>query len=171
MLCIFNSSCFKASAMKRDSWLSSSIFKCQYAPQTKVLTAIFSLPHGDFLSIWCSSEFPPREEDGTLEYDAFTAAGWFLDTFAAANQSNAINLEITLIPSNMPQAMYAHQRTSLFVKLIANLHCFVPNICEGESSHAIFVNIHHDRSVGCWMDYVIQCFVLIHRAGKKLVPS
>ncbi|XP_052302698.1 nodulin homeobox isoform X2 [Populus trichocarpa] len=106
---------------------------------TKVLTAIFSLPHGDFLSIWCSSEFPPREEDGTLEYDAFTAAGWFLDTFAAANQSNAINLEITLIPSNMPQAMYAHQRTSLFVKLIANLHCFVPNICE-EQERNLFLH-------------------------------
>ncbi|KAB5527487.1 hypothetical protein DKX38_021334 [Salix brachista] len=106
---------------------------------TKVLTAIFSLPHGDFLSIWCSSEFPPREEDGTLEYDTFTAAGWFLDTFAAANLSNAINLEITLIPSNMPQAMYAHQRTSLFVKLIANLHCFVPNICE-EQERNLFLH-------------------------------
>ncbi|KAJ6343593.1 hypothetical protein OIU76_005352 [Salix suchowensis] len=106
---------------------------------TKVLTAIFSLPHGDFLPIWCSSEFPPREEDGTLEYDTFTAAGWFLDTFAAANLSNAINLEITLIPSNMPQAMYAHQRTSLFVKLIANLHCFVPNICE-EQERNLFLN-------------------------------
>ncbi|KAJ6329202.1 hypothetical protein OIU77_010807 [Salix suchowensis] len=106
---------------------------------TKVLTAIFSLPHGDFLPIWCSSEFPPREEDGTLEYDTFTAAGWFLDTFAAANLSNAINLEITLIPSNMPQAMYAHQRTSLFVKLIANLHCFVPNICE-EQERNLFLH-------------------------------
>lgn len=88
----------------------------------------------------------------TLEYDTFAAAGWFLDTFAAANLSNAINLEITLIPSNMPQAMYAHQRTSLFVKLIANLHCFVPNICEGEFSLTIFQNIHHDWSGGCCID-------------------
>uniref|UniRef100_A0A6N2N2A5 Nodulin homeobox N-terminal domain-containing protein n=1 Tax=Salix viminalis TaxID=40686 RepID=A0A6N2N2A5_SALVM len=106
---------------------------------TKVMTAIFSLPHGVFLSIWCSSEFPPREEDATLEYDTFAAAGWFLDTFAAANLSNAINLEITLLPSNMPQAMYAHQRTSLFVKLIANLHCFVPNICE-EQERNLFLH-------------------------------
>lgn len=152
MLCISNSLCFKASIMERDSWLSFFIFKYQYALQTKVMTAIFSLPHGDFLSIWCSSEFPPREEDATLEYDTFAAAGWFLDTFAAANLSNAINLEITLIPSNMPQAMYAHQRTSLFVKLIANLHCFVPNICEGEFSLTIFQNIHHDWSGGCCID-------------------
>ncbi|KAJ6686537.1 NODULIN HOMEOBOX [Salix purpurea] len=106
---------------------------------TKVMTAIFSLPREDFISIWCSSEFPPREEDATLEYDTFAAAGWFLDTFAAANLSNAINLEITLLPSNMPQAMYAHQRTSLFVKLIANLHCFVPNICE-EQERNLFLH-------------------------------
>ncbi|XP_020541226.1 nodulin homeobox isoform X3 [Jatropha curcas] len=106
---------------------------------TKVLTAIFSLPHGEFLSIWCSSELPPREEDATLEYDVFTAAGWFLDTFSSLDQSSAINLEITLIPSNMPQATYAHQRTSLFVKVIANLHCFVPNICE-EQERNLFLH-------------------------------
>ncbi|KAJ6390544.1 hypothetical protein OIU77_024703 [Salix suchowensis] len=47
---------------------------------TKVMTAIFSLPHGDFLSIWCSSEFPPREEDATLEYDTFAAAGCYVCT-------------------------------------------------------------------------------------------
>uniref|UniRef100_A0A2P2LQ09 Homeobox domain-containing protein n=1 Tax=Rhizophora mucronata TaxID=61149 RepID=A0A2P2LQ09_RHIMU len=97
---------------------------------TKVLTAIFLLPHGDFVSIWCSSELPPREEDATLEYDTFAAAGWVLDTFLSSNAPNTTNLGITLIPSNMPQPTYAHHRTSLFVKVIANLHCFVPNICE-----------------------------------------
>ncbi|KAJ9184038.1 hypothetical protein P3X46_007822 [Hevea brasiliensis] len=106
---------------------------------TKVLTAIFSLPHGEFLSIWCSSELPPREEDATLDYDLFTAAGWVLDTFSSLNLSNAIGIEIILIPSNMPQAAYAHQRTSLFVKVIANLHCFVPNICE-EQERNLFLH-------------------------------
>ncbi|KAG8656856.1 nodulin homeobox isoform X2 [Manihot esculenta] len=106
---------------------------------TKVLTAIFSLPHGEFLSIWCSSELPPREEDATLEYDLFTAAGWVLDTFSSLNLSNASDIEIILIPSNMPQAAYAHQRTSLFVKVIANLHCFVPNICE-EQERNLFLH-------------------------------
>ncbi|KAJ4828350.1 hypothetical protein Tsubulata_039054 [Turnera subulata] len=105
---------------------------------TKVLTAIFSLPHGDFLSIWCSSELPPREEDATLEYDTFAAAGWVLD-LSPQKPSNAINLEISLIPSSMPQAAYAHQRTSLFVKVIANLHCFVPNICE-EQERNLFLH-------------------------------
>ncbi|XP_015575672.1 nodulin homeobox isoform X2 [Ricinus communis] len=106
---------------------------------TKVLTAIFSLPHGEFLSIWCSSELPLREEDATLEFDIFIAAGWVLDTISSLNLSNALNSEITLIPSNMPQATYAHQRTSLFVKVIANLHCFVPNICE-EQERNLFLH-------------------------------
>lgn len=100
--------------------------------QTKVLTAICLLPQGEFLSLWCSSDLPTREEDATLCYDIFTAAGWVLETFLLFNHSNAMHLETMLIPSNMPQASYAHQRTALFVKVIANLHCFVPNICEGQ---------------------------------------
>ncbi|KAJ8748358.1 hypothetical protein K2173_002995 [Erythroxylum novogranatense] len=106
---------------------------------TTVLTAIFLLPHGDFLSIWCSSDNPPREEDATLEYDTFSATGWVLDTFSSLNESSKRNLEITLIPGNMPQATYSHQRTSLFVKVIANLHCFVPSICE-EQERNLFLH-------------------------------
>ncbi|WCJ21437.1 sequence-specific DNA binding sequence-specific DNA binding transcription factors [Euphorbia peplus] len=114
---------------------------------TRFLTAIFLLPHGEFLSIWCSSELPLREEDATLEYDIFTEAGLVLETFSLFN-SSAMNLETTLIPSNMPQASYAHQRTSLFVKVIANLHCFVPNICE-EQERNLFLN----KFLECmWMD-------------------
>lgn len=141
------------------SWLSTSLFSPPLPSlfclsflsnfidlQTKVLTAIFSLPHGEFLSIWCSSELPPREEDATLEYDLFTAAGWVLDTFSSLNLSNASDIEIILIPSNMPQAAYAHQRTSLFVKVIANLHCFVPNICEGQLLNVIW-NFHYKLDV------------------------
>ena len=99
--------------------------------QTKVLTAIFSLPHGDFLSSWCSSNLPLREEDASVEYDSFTAAGWLLDKRSSVGLPNGTNLEFTLNPNSMPQGSYEHQRTSLFVKVIANLHCFVPNICEG----------------------------------------
>lgn len=99
--------------------------------QTKVLTAIFSLPHGDFLSTWCSSELPVKEEDGSIEYDSFAAAGWVLDVFSSINPRNPPSLDFTAVSNNMSQASYAHQRTSLFVKVIANLHCFVPTICEG----------------------------------------
>lgn len=99
--------------------------------QTKVLTAVFSLSHGDFLSCWCSSDLPVKEEDATLEYDSFAAAGWVLDNFFSLGILHPKNLDFTLIPSIMAPASYAHQRTSLFVKVIANLHCFVPTICEG----------------------------------------
>ncbi|CAI0541962.1 unnamed protein product [Linum tenue] len=65
---------------------------------TKVLTAIFSLPHGEFLSIWCSSELPQREEDATLEYDAFAACGWVLN---ATKVSSPTFLETNLVSSSL----------------------------------------------------------------------
>lgn len=99
--------------------------------QTRVLTAIFSLPHGDFLSSWCSSELPVKEEDGSIEYDSFASAGWVLDIFSSTNLQNPTDIEFTVVSNSLQQASYAHQRTSLFVKVIANLHCFVPTICEG----------------------------------------
>lgn len=108
--------------------------------QTKVLTAIISLSHGDFLSCWCSSNLSEMEEDASLEYDIFAAVGWVLDN-TSPDVRNATNLEFNLIPNSMPKASYAHHRTSLFVKFFANLHCFVPSICEG----LFFVNIPNIR--------------------------
>ncbi|KAE8690220.1 hypothetical protein F3Y22_tig00110904pilonHSYRG00012 [Hibiscus syriacus] len=81
--------------------------------------------------MWCSADLPVREEDGTLYFEVFAAAGWALDSVSSPDLSNSTNLEFTFIPNNMSQASYVHQRTSLFVKIIANLHCFLPNICEG----------------------------------------
>ncbi|KOM44255.1 hypothetical protein LR48_Vigan05g186000, partial [Vigna angularis] len=104
---------------------------------TKVLTAIISLSHGDFLSCWCSSNLPEMEEDASLEYDIFAAVGWILDN-TTLDVRKATNLEFNLVPNSMPKASYAHHRTSLFVKFFANLHCFVPNICE-EQERNLFV--------------------------------
>ncbi|KAI4373023.1 hypothetical protein MLD38_011193 [Melastoma candidum] len=97
---------------------------------TEVLSDIFSLSHGDFLSFWCSSDLPSREEDASLDYDSFAAAGWILDAFSSSGSVNESTIEYGLIPDILPQTLYAHQRTALFVKIIANLHCFVPTICE-----------------------------------------
>ncbi|RDX99246.1 Nodulin homeobox, partial [Mucuna pruriens] len=105
---------------------------------TKVLTAIISLSHGDFLSCWCSSNLPETEEDASLEYDIFAAVGWILDNTSPDVRKNATSLEFNLIPNSMPKASYAHHRTSLFVKFFANLHCFIPNICE-EQERNLFV--------------------------------
>ncbi|KAL6968400.1 hypothetical protein U1Q18_034200 [Sarracenia purpurea var. burkii] len=99
---------------------------------TDVLTAIFTLPHREFLSSWCSSDLPIWEEDATLEYDSFVAAGCVLDSFTSSDLLNVTNSGSIFIPSNMPRASYAHQRASLLVKVIANLHCYVPGICKEE---------------------------------------
>lgn len=99
--------------------------------QTEVLTAIFSIPHGEFLSSWCSSNPPVREEDATLEYDSYGVSGWILDVNPLSDISNVGKLEFVFAHNNMPLTSYAHQRTSFFVKIIANLHCFVPSICQG----------------------------------------
>ena len=141
--------------------------------QTKVLTAIFSLPHGDFLSSWCSSNLPMREEDGSLEYDSFAAAGWVLDKLSSLDLSNGTNLEFSSLPNNMPQTSYEHQRTSLFVKVIANLHCFVPTICEGWFSINDYVNFMTSliSSQQFFLIILIKFSILIHRAGEEPLPS
>ncbi|OIT32576.1 PREDICTED: nodulin homeobox [Nicotiana attenuata] len=105
---------------------------------TEVLTEIFSVAHGEFVSSWCSSDLPIREEDATLEYDPFAAAGWVLDLFPFSDQSNAMSIEPTFVPSHVPRLSYPHQRTSLLVKVLANLHCFVPDICKEEKD--LFLN-------------------------------
>ncbi|XVE80567.1 hypothetical protein DITRI_Ditri14bG0150200 [Diplodiscus trichospermus] len=75
----------------------------------------------------------------------YFAAGWALDSVSSSDLSNTTNLEFNLMPNNnMSQASYVHQRTSLFVKVIANLHCFVPNICE-EQERNLFLH----KFLGC----------------------
>ncbi|PIN26056.1 hypothetical protein CDL12_01192 [Handroanthus impetiginosus] len=39
---------------------------------------------------------------------------------------------------DVPRASYAHQRTSLLIKVIANLHCYVPDVCQDEKD--LFLN-------------------------------
>ncbi|KAI4370630.1 hypothetical protein MLD38_018961 [Melastoma candidum] len=51
---------------------------------TEVLSDVFSLSHGDFLSFWSSSDLPSREEVASLDYDLFAAAGWILDAFSSS---------------------------------------------------------------------------------------
>ncbi|XP_041991997.1 nodulin homeobox-like isoform X1 [Salvia splendens] len=70
----------------------------------EALAAIFLLPHGEFVSGWCSSDLLVCEEDAQLD---------------------------------VPRSSYAHQRTSL-IKVVANLHCFVPDVCQDEKD--LFLN-------------------------------
>lgn len=99
--------------------------------QSMVFSAVFCLSHGDFLSMLCSSELSSREDDATLDYDLFTSAGSVLSVFSSFGQSVTPQFKLNF-QNNLTMASYAHQRTSLVVKMIANLHCFVPKLCKGD---------------------------------------
>lgn len=111
-----------------------------YAPSDWGLDGHLFSPHGEFLSSWCSPDLPVREEDATLEYDPFAAAGWLFN-FYSSYQLIGASSESTFNPSNVPRVPYGHQRTSLLVKIIANLHCFVPDICKGKGSYLAFNSV------------------------------
>ncbi|GAB2275101.1 hypothetical protein Dimus_009866 [Dionaea muscipula] len=106
---------------------------------SEVLAAIFTLPYLEFLASWCSSNIALKEEEPALEYEPFAAAGWILHLCSA---SNAEHLRSTFHPCSAPQPTYAHHRTSLLVKVIANLHCFIPKICE-EQERNLFLRKFH----------------------------
>ncbi|CAH9112507.1 unnamed protein product [Cuscuta europaea] len=108
---------------------------------TEILSAIFSPPHGEFLTCWCSSDLPIREEDATLEYVPFAAAGWLFNFFSSY-QLIGTSSESTFTPCNTSRVPYGHQRTSLLVKIIANLHCFVPDICKDDKD--LFLKKFHE---------------------------
>ncbi|XP_074346081.1 nodulin homeobox-like isoform X1 [Apium graveolens] len=105
---------------------------------TEVLTTLFSLPHVEFLSTWCASDLQVWEEDATLDYDPFLASGWVLNLLSLSNPLVIKSSEYAVISNNTPRASYAHKRTSLLVKVIANLHCFNPDICNDEKD--LFLN-------------------------------
>ncbi|VVB07080.1 unnamed protein product [Arabis nemorensis] len=104
-----------------------------------VLSAVFCLSHGDFLSMLCSSELSSREDDATLDYDLFTSAGWVLSVFSSFSQSVTAQFKLSF-QNNLTMASYAHQRTSLVIKMMANLHCFVPNLCKEEDRNSFIKN-------------------------------
>lgn len=104
---------------------------CSIFLQSMVLSAVFCLSHGDFLSMLCSSDLSSREDDANVDYDLFKSAGWVLSIFSSSGQSVTSQFKLSL-QNNLTMSSYAHQRTSLFIKMIANLHCFVPNVCEGD---------------------------------------
>lgn len=118
-------------------------------PQIQVLIEILAIPHEEFQSRWCSTDIP-MEEDINLEYDPFTAAGVALlflspdcdSALSAPVPPNEINFGCH---SNFNGAMslltYAQQKASYLVKIIANLHCFIPNICEGDAFFFILMQI------------------------------
>ncbi|XP_021715012.1 nodulin homeobox-like [Chenopodium quinoa] len=117
----------------------------------EVLAVILSIPYQQFLAGWCSSDLPLKEEDASLEYEPFVMVGWILDSSSMLDTINVNAYESNFIPTNNAQASYAHQRTSLLVKVISNLHCFVPKICK-EQERNLFLHKFLERLKLDWHD-------------------
>lgn len=114
-----------------------------------MLADILALPHDEFLGSWCSTDLPVVEEDATLEYDPYTVAGGVLvsltegpgSVLSSCSPLKETNVTFPFVLNHTAPISHARQRTSFLVKIIANLHCFVPKICEGDAyrhKHAEF---------------------------------
>lgn len=91
------------------------------------------MPHQLFLSSWCSKDSSNEEEDVVIDYNPIIASQTAL---ASLNIGSLANNEASFTyPGTFKyirQASYAHHRTSYLVKIIANFHCFDPNISQGK---------------------------------------
>ncbi|XP_003578513.2 nodulin homeobox isoform X2 [Brachypodium distachyon] len=116
-----------------DVFSDDSNFRSSFITNTiPFLTQILATPHDEFSSSWCSVNMPVIEEDANLEYDPFGAAELAL---VAASDIDMLteakaNYSCPLRTISVSTITYAQTRTSYVVKIIANLHVFVPNICE-----------------------------------------
>ncbi|EMS55397.1 hypothetical protein TRIUR3_27485 [Triticum urartu] len=119
-----------------DVFSDDSNFRSSFITNTiPFLTQILATPHDEFVSSWCSVDLPVMEDDANLDYDPVGAAD--LALLAASNMLTEakVNYSCNFRSISMPSIQYAQTRTSCVVKIIANLHVFVPNICEGSLSH------------------------------------
>jgi hypothetical protein len=110
----------------RQCFISISIL------QVPFLTQILAIPHDEFVLSWCSVNLPVIEEDANLDYDPFGAAEVALLASDNALTEARASYSCPFRPS-LPSMAYAQTRTSCVVKIIANLHVFVPNIYEGQT--------------------------------------
>ncbi|XP_033140647.1 nodulin homeobox-like isoform X1 [Brassica rapa] len=93
-----------------------------------ILSALFCLSHEEFVSMLCSSALSSREDDATLDYDLFKSAGWVLSVFSSSSLFDVPQFKLNF-QNNLTMSSYANQRTSLVIKIMANLHCFAPDVC------------------------------------------
>ncbi|XP_047082074.1 nodulin homeobox-like [Lolium rigidum] len=114
-----------------DVFSDDSNFRSSFITNTiPFLTQILATPHDDFVSSWCSVNLPVMEDDANLDYDPFGAAELALAAASNMLTEAKANYSCPFRSISMPSIAYAQTRTSCVVKIIANLHVFVPNICE-----------------------------------------
>ncbi|KAH0461354.1 hypothetical protein IEQ34_008929 [Dendrobium chrysotoxum] len=115
-----------------------------------VLNEILAVPHQVFLSNWCTVDVHLSEEDGNLEYDPFIAASLALifqsgspeSILSSASLSSDINFSYHSNFNGIHLVTYGQQRTSYLIKIVANLHCFVPSFCEEEERNLFLKKFH-----------------------------
>ncbi|KAJ0493222.1 putative nodulin homeobox protein [Helianthus annuus] len=83
---------------------------------TEVLTSVFLQPQREFLSTWCSNEHEPIEEENVMDFDSISAAGQVLGLISKSHVQHS-----TWNNSQGSPTPYAYQRTSLLVKILADL--------------------------------------------------
>ncbi|XP_062230975.1 nodulin homeobox isoform X2 [Phragmites australis] len=114
-----------------DVFSDDSNFRSSFMTNTvPFLTQILAIPPDEFVLSWCSVNLPVIEEDANLDYDPFGAAEVALLASEDSLTEDKANYSCPFRLSSMPAIAYAQTRTSCVVKIIANLHVFVPNICE-----------------------------------------
>jgi hypothetical protein len=122
-----------------DVFSDDSNFRSSFMTNTvPFLTQILAIPHDEFVLSWCSVNLPVIEEDANLDYDPFGAAEVALLASDNALTEARASYSCPFRPS-LPSMAYAQTRTSCVVKIIANLHVFVPNICE-EQERDLFLH-------------------------------
>ncbi|CAI9288644.1 unnamed protein product [Lactuca saligna] len=106
---------------------------------TEVLTRVFLVPHEEFLSSWCSSDSRAAEGDITLNYDSYSASGQVLGVMSRHTSHASKPVFITNSRASQTSYPFAHQKTSLLVKIVTNLICYAPHICK-EEENDLFLN-------------------------------
>ncbi|AQK48716.1 Putative homeodomain-like transcription factor superfamily protein [Zea mays] len=123
-----------------DVFSDDSNFRSSFLTNTvPFLTQILATPHGEFVSSWCSVNLPAIEEDASLDYDPFVASEVALLASNNVLTEAKADYSCPFRPS-LPSVAYAQTRTSCVVKIIANLHVFIPNICEEQERDLFLQN-------------------------------
>ncbi|WVZ50097.1 hypothetical protein U9M48_001385 [Paspalum notatum var. saurae] len=123
-----------------DVFSDDSNFRLSFMSNTvPFLTQILAIPHDEFRLSWCSVNLPVIEEDANLDYDPFGATEVALLASDNLLTEAKANYSCPFRPS-LPSMAYAETRTSCVVKIIANLHVFIPNICEEQERDLFLQN-------------------------------
>ncbi|ONM27323.1 Nodulin homeobox [Zea mays] len=131
-----------------DVFSDDSNFRSFFLTNTvPFLIQILAAPHDEFVSSWCAVNLPTIEEDASLDYDPFGASEVALLASDNMLTEAKANYSCPFRPS-VPSMAYAQTRTSCVVKIIANLHVFIPNICEEQERDLFLQNFQKHLASG-----------------------